>query len=420
MILAFEVENFRSIQQPVRLEMRPAKLKGTQSTDSNIFDITETNIAGLKTAVLYGANASGKSNIIKAMEYFVFFIQNSHQYFQNQHISVQPFKLFDFTLNQPTRFSLEFVLKKNRYDYTFSADKNKIHEERLVSYTSKKPTELYYRKAGEPINFGSAFKGEKKALESQLLDNQLLLSKGAVNKFEPLMEIHKFFINTLNVFNINFRDMAFTLMESYKSEAFKTKVINFLKIADTGIEDIIIKKEIPNSFNVSPSIPENIKNDIIERNSYKASVVHYSCAFEGDTNQKKISWLLEEESEGTQKLFALAGPIIDILDKGSILVFDEINNSLHPLITRFLVEMFNDPDTNPKGAQLIFSTHDSSLLDTELFRRDQIWLVEKNVCGYTELKSLCQFEVRKDVPLEKWYLSGRFGALPIIANFFDE
>jgi uncharacterized protein len=419
MIISFEFQNFRSIYKPIRLDMLPSKMKGTKETDGNLLSITDQKIKVLKSAVIFGANASGKSNVLKGFEFFQHFILNSIDLKINQKIPFNPFRLFRTAENEPSKFAMEFLVGKNRYEYSFSIDSTKVFEEYLISYSSRKSTEIFSRKYGEPIKFNAGFKGEKKALESQLLDNQLLLTKGANSNFEQLIEVYEYFQTHLNVFTSDFSDHSYTLKHSFEDETFNSKITEFLRFADTGIEAFQVKKEEVDfsAHKFFDSLPDDVKSNIIDQSTYKATVSHISCEIEGDTNEKSIFWPLGEESEGTQKLFAIAGPVIDILKKGAVLIFDEINNSLHPLISRFLVETFNDPEKNPNGAQLIFTTHDVTLLDNDLFRRDQIWLVEKNRCGYTDFNSLCGFEIRKDVPLEKWYLSGRFGALPIISDF---
>jgi uncharacterized protein len=418
MIISFEVQNFRSIYNPIRLDMLPAKMTGKNETEYNLLEIPDNKLKVLKSAIIFGANASGKSNILKALEFFESFILNSIDLKLNQKIPFSPFKLFRVALNQPSMFRLDFLIGKDHFEYSFAIDETKVCEESLLSYSSRKPSEIFSRKYGEPIKFNANFKGEKKSLENQLLDNQLLLTKGANNKFEPLMQVYEYFQNKFNVFTTDFSDHGYTLKKAFEDDYFREKTIEFLQVADTGIESFKIKKEDIDSSSIKfpDSFPE-MKSVILERNSYKASVSHISCEMEGDDKEQDVFWSIDEESLGTQKLFAIAGPIIDILRKGSVLIFDEINNSLHPLISRFIVDTFNDPDKNPNGAQLIFTTHDVTLLDNDLFRRDQIWLVEKNRCGYTEFNSLCGFKIGKDDPLEKWYLSGRFGALPIISDF---
>jgi uncharacterized protein len=419
MIISFEVQNFRSIYDPIRLDMLPSKMKGTKETDYNLFEIPEHKLKVLKSAVIFGANASGKSNILKAFEFFEMFILNSIDLKLNQKIPFNPFRLFRVAENEPSVFTMEFLVDASRYEYSFSIDDTKVCEEYLISYSSRKPSEIFSRKHGESIKFNANFKGEKKSLESQLLDNQLLLTKGANNKFEPLMQVYEYFQKKFNVFTSDFSDHSYSLRKSYEDDTFRKEIVNFLQVADTGIEDFFVRKEEvdQSSIKFADSFPDELKSMILERKSYQTNVSHVSFEREGDNNTTDVLWPIDEESDGTQKLLAIAGPIIDILKKGSVLIFDEINNSLHPLISRFLVDTFNNPEKNPKGAQLIFTTHDVTLLDNELFRRDQIWLVEKNRCGFTDFRSLCGFEIRKDVPLEKWYLSGRFGALPIITDF---
>jgi uncharacterized protein len=419
MIISFELRNFRSVYEPVRIDMLPTKMKGSKETDNNLFKVPSQKISVLKSAVIFGANASGKSNILKGFEFYGNFILNSIDYKLNQAIPYNPFKLLKVAENEPSSFSLEFIANNIRYEYGFSLDNIKVCEEYLISYSSRKPSEIFNRKHGEPIKFNASFKGEKKSLESQLLDNQLLLTKGANSNFEQLIEVYEYFQKKFHVFTKDFSDHGYSLIKAYEDNYYKEKITEFLKVSDTGIGSFNVNTEDVDFSKIrfNEIVPDEVKTAILNSKRYKATVSHFASDFEGENSLKEVTWPLEEESDGTQKLFAIAGPIIDILRKGAVLVFDEINNSLHPLICRFLVETFNDPDKNPHGAQLIFTTHDVTLLDNDLFRRDQIWLVEKNKNGYSDFNSLCAFEIRKEVPLQKWYLSGRFGALPIISDF---
>jgi hypothetical protein len=196
---------------------------------------------------------------------------------------------------------------------------------------------------------------------------------------------------------------------------FKNNIINFLKVADTGIEGLEVKEE-----KVSFIMGGNPDGTLDEREYMEEDISVIHVAYDEIGNQERVIWRLTQESSGTIKLFEVAKPVMEVLRKGGVLIIDEINTSLHPLISGFIVQLFNSSKSNPKNAQLIFTTHDVTLLNKDLFRRDQIWFTEKNRRQMTELFSLNAFdkkEVRWDIPFDRWYLSGRFGALPNIQEF---
>lgn len=419
MLIEFSVSNFRSISERITLNLLATRLTGKEATHSNYFKAEKyKSLPILKSAVVYGANASGKSNLLRAMLFFQQFILNSTNKKHGEELLHQPFKLSKKNVDEPSVFEMEFIANDGiRYVYGFSFNRMDILEEHLVSFATRKPTDVFVRQKGEPIRFSSSVKGQKKSLEEQLQNNHLLLTKAANSNFEQFHPIFSYFFENLNIFTNSFSNNSFSKKRSYEDEYFKKYINEFLKVADTGIDSFEVTKKEVGKLEGFGNIPENIKQRLVEDLSYQTDVIHYT----NDTETPEpIKWALDEESAGTIKLFALAGPIIDILNKGHILVFDEINNSLHPLISEFIVHLFNNAETNPKNAQLIFTTHDTTLLNKNSFRRDQIWFIEKNRMGMSQLYSLCAFdkkEVRWDVPFDRWYLSGRFGALPVIKDF---
>ena len=425
MIIDFSVSNFRSIYEKVSLSMLASKLTGKEDTKENYFYPERyKNFPILKSAVIYGANASGKSNLLKALAVFRSFIINSTDAKFGEGLEQEPFRLHKIALDEPTSFEMMFITKDHiRYKYGFSYDKQDILEEYLYSYASLKETKLFVRKKGEKIQFSSQFRGEKKVLEDQLLNNILLLSKAANSNYLMMQDVYSYFKDNFLIFDSNYdSDYRFSNKISVQDEVFKKGIIDFLKVADTGIEGFnSTKEEVPeNLLKIADRHPE-LKDHLLESAGYDTDVFHRIPADAG-TNEL-VKWDLEEESSGTIKLFAMAGPMIDILQKGGVLIIDEINNGLHPLISEFIVRLFNNPQNNPKNAQLIFTTHDTTLLNKHLFRRDQIWFTEKNNLARTQLFSLGSFdkkEVRWDVPFDRWYLSGRFGALPTIADLQTE
>lgn len=419
MIIEFTVSNFRSIYERLSLSLLASKLTGKEDTKTNYFKpVKYKNIPILKSAVVYGANASGKSNLLKAMAFFKSFIVDSTNLKHGEELPHQPFKLFRNATNEPSQFEIEFIASDNiKYIYGFSFNKSEILEEYLTSYITAKPTEIFIRKSGGEIQFSASFKGPKRSLVEQLQKNHLLLTKAANSNFEQVHSVYNFFKDNLNIFTSNFSNDIFSKKRSYEDGYYRKYINEFLKIADTGIDSFEVTKKEIGELNFPGNIPDSLKERLLEGLSYQANVVHYTS----DGGEPEIvKWTLDEESSGTIKLFALAGPIIDILNRGHILIFDEINNSLHPLISEFIVHLFNREESNPNHAQLIFTTHDTTLFNKSIFRRDQIWFTEKDQFGMTQLYSLCSFDkkdVRWDVPFDKWYLSGRFGALPLIKDF---
>ncbi len=417
MIIEFSVQNFRSIYDKVTLSMMAAKLTGKEATLDNIFyHENYPNIPLLKSAVIYGANASGKSNVLKALHFFKNSVVNSTDNKFGEELDYQPFRLLKDAPKEPSCFEMDFIAQDGiRYIYGFKATVKEVLEEYLSIFTSRKETKLFIRKKGEKIQFSSSFKGEKKVLEEQLLKNNLLLSKAANSNYQQLQIIYTYFSHHINLtdeikgttyYSHEYYEAKFyTAKKINENDSFTKRVIDILRSADTGIENFKVKKYEDNGALFSIG------------DYYDIEVMH---TYFDNESSLSVTWPLAEESEGTQKLFELTGVILDILDNGETLIFDEINNSLHPHLSKFIIDLFHNKKTNPKNAQLIFTTHDATLLTKENFRRDQVWFTSKNEKGMTQLYSLGDFdkkEVRWDIPFDRWYLTGRFGAVPNIQDY---
>jgi len=404
MIIEFSVSNFRSIYERVTLSMVAAKLTSKENTQDNIFEVERyKNLPLLKTAAIYGANASGKSNLLKAIDFFEEFLLNSTNLKLGDNITVVPFKLLKIAVNEPSIFEMDFIAHdENRYIYGFSVNESEVIEEHLISFSSSKPTEIFVRKKGEPIKFSSILKGHKKILEEQLQNNHLFLTKAANSNFEQLIPVYQYF----KQFNYTEKDGNFLMFSKFNKEVnFRKWLIKLLKTIDSSIENLVMQ-DLSHELN---------KTELSI--GYRIYVLH---KLPGSENEDLIEWEFNEESDGTKKFLNWAYAVYSSLEIGFTFVCDELNNSWHPLITEFIINLFNNKETNPKNAQLIFTTHDSSLLSKDIFRRDQMWFVEKNKQGMSKLFSLADFDkkdVRWDIPFDKWYLSGRFGAIPNIQKF---
>ena len=428
MLIDFTISNFRSVKEAITLSMLATKIK---EHPDNIFQPNkEKNIKLIRSALIYGANASGKSNILRALNVFQEFVVKSTDLKVGEKITYyQPFKLEKTWAKKPTLFEIEFFGKDSvRYRYMVEFNSEEIIKESLVFFPKGQEANLFLREKDNPIKFGDYFQGPAKSIENQLIKNNLFLSKAANSNNKLMEDIYLYFRNTL----ILSKDdepgttVYFTTQECLDKESpIDTKIISdLLKIADTGIEYMGIQKDatlvaIWDKINLNhESMPDEIDKSLLDSILHKPQMFHKT--FDDETEVGEIGFGLEEESGGTVKLYDLAGRILLALINGSVFIIDELNNSLHPMMTELLVEIFNNPESNPNNAQLIFATHDTTLLNPDLFRRDQIWLTEKDQFGATSLYSLSEFDYRKvrgNTPFDKWYLSGRFGALPIIGDF---
>ncbi len=417
MLIDFTVSNFRSIKEPQTLSMLATNDKELLDNTFVADDIDKTRL--LRTAVIYGANGSGKSNVILSFYAMTGMIYESANFKRGEDIRYyHPFKLEEKTVKEPVRFEIEFIASdKIRYRYGFSFNSIEIQEEFLYAYPKKQETRLFSRKRNKNIDFGSNLSGNKKSIESLLLPNQLFLSKAANNNHEQLGTIYDFFHKAIAI------ELNKDSFNNYKSEKHTESIVRnpvllkklttLLAYADTGVKDINIHTYTDRHI-LDPFNPDS---ELVEITSYKIKTIRNFY----DTNQshKTIEFELFEESEGTQKLYYLGSEIVNAMQENSVIFIDELNNSFHPLLTEMLIKLFQNPETNPNNVQLIFTTHDTSILRSDLFRRDQIWFTEKDTYGATSLYSLAEFDkskVRANIPYDKWYLSGRFGALPLIKD----
>ncbi len=416
MLIEFSVTNFKTIKGTASLSMVAEKLQGNEGSAKAVFSPENyKDIPLLRSAVVYGANASGKTNLLESLVLFKEMIHDSTDTKLGESLPFEPYALSKEGLQSPTVFEMEFVAIDNlRYIYGFSYQEAEILEEHLISYAhNNRRSEVYVREKGMPIKFGTSFKGAKKSLEEQLQSNHLLLTKAANSNFAQFHPIYLYFKSQLKVVFSQIESARFTKKQAFNDPSFLEKINTLLKQADTGIESIQVslkkeKKEVATRERQSESLDNS--------DAYETTVVH---KFQEDDVSKSITWSMELESMGTQRLFALGGAFVDVLANGAVFLVDELNNHFHPMLSEMLLGLFNNPASNPHNAQLIFTTHDVSLLKKENFRRDQIWFIEKNQQGGSRLFPLSAFDkkqVRWDIPFDKWYLSGRFGATPLIGD----
>jgi hypothetical protein len=436
MLLSFRCKNFRSFREEQELSLIAAKTRADKKRES-LIDTPFEDLKLLRCVALYGANASGKSNVLDALATFRRIISNSWRSWKPDGPipEFDPFLLDESSQKDTTSFELTFLLKAHLYRYGFSYDRQKFTEEFLIDATGRNDRILFFRSPdSETIRFPGrnlwSAASEKRHLQEIARDisarpNSLFLSAAAQRAFPLLLEIYSYLTK-------NFKPLHWKNMENRQrytaemcaDEEFCKRIHILMRFADAGIVDI---KAIHRDF------PEEIKKKIsiitkaLKENDLRLSpdATDESLEFPSIPEVKMIhtgagghQYPLDEskESDGTEAFFSALGPILDALSKGETLLIDELESSLHPMLSRRFIQIFNSPEFNPNGAQFIFTTHNSNLLNPPLLSRDQIWFTEKSNEGATKLYPLTDYQPRTNQNIELGYLGGRFGATP----FLDE
>lgn len=414
MLVEFRVKNFRSLRDEQVFSMVASK-------DQTLHD-THTRSTGLKvapsllrSAVVYGANAGGKSNFVKSLQFMRGVVLESAAVIQpGQSYALQPFRLDDCSASQPTEFELTFILEGVRYQYGFAMTAQRIVSEHLLVYKAFKPQRWFERRfdevAGKDLyEYGPGLRGAKSLWEGATRPNALFLSMAVQLNSEALRPVFDWFANRLVIFNEQAQLSPHTSIQMLKQALGRQQICDFLTAADISIDDIeVVTRKVPG---------QAVHFDLLAGRTEVRSeeVEEHQLRFSHATEQGRAVFDLVDESSGTRNLLFLAGPVLDILQKGLTLVIDELDTSLHTLLVRELVRLFHRPEVNTGGAQLIFTTHDTSLLDApDLFRRDQIWFVEKDREQASTLVALSEFSPRKNEALERGYLMGRYGGVPFL------
>ncbi len=420
MFIEFTVKNYRSIKEEQVLSM--VKAKGNELEESNSFlPNAPSSVPLLRSSVIYGPNAAGKSNVIRALMQMESIVQHSASTNQEgDFIPVTPFLFNDKTSSEPTEFEMVFISEGIRYQYGFSATNTKIIEEWLIAFPKGRAQRWFSRAFNSEKNnyeykFSDNLLGQRSVWQNSTRSNALFLSTAIQLNSDQLKPVFNWFKEKLRPTNINGWGPSFTASLCENNES-KEQVLQFLKAADFDIHDIKIKTEKFDPKTLPDEFPEAVKEKLINEMKGK-EIIDIKTLHKTETGSL-VSLDFDDESDGTQKFFSFAGPWIDILKNGYILVIDELHDNLHPKMVKYLVQLFHSKKTNPNNAQLIFTTHETSILSQEIFRRDQIWFCEKDSAQATNLYPLSDFSPRKEKEnIELGYLSGRYGALPFIKPF---
>jgi len=428
MLIKFSVGNFKTFKDKVSLNMIASNYDKETRENENVILNSKYKLRNLKSAVIYGANASGKSKFMEALMFMRYFTINSSKESQKgDEISIEPFRLNTESLEAPSEFEVVFIFDEIQYRYGFEVDKNKIVSEWLYQKPKTKEIEVFYRDYQDFEFHQRNFKKGGIAIKEGLIrENSLLLSLAAQLNDEIAINVINWFKNLKILSGLSEDAYQGYTMGKTKDPNTKNKILKLLRAADLGIQDI--KLELLDIEKLPKDLPKELRDKLIneskEENSDIISDILTSHKQFDSSNKHidNVSFSMDDdESSGTKKFFALTGPIIDVIENGYVLVVDELDSKLHPNLVCKLVSLFNSKELNPNNAQLIFNTHDTRLLSTGLFRRDQIWFTEKDKFGSAILYSLADFKtdsVRKTEAFEENYIRGKYGSVPYL-GFFD-
>jgi len=371
----------------------------------------------LRSCIIFGANAAGKSNLLTALLAFERLVVAPGAGSKSARLPHKPFSMDAYSSSEPTRFQVSFVQEGVRYQYGVSYDASRVWSEELYAFPEGRAQKWFVRSVndgGQDVyDYGSALKGKKKTWEESTRTNALFLATAVDLNSDQLQTVFTWFEDRVRLLNPAMPlATRYTASSSSESEVRKARVMEFLAQADLGISGFEVS-ESPYDFSTIPDdapdelrrfVQSKLKDEVVQ----KIGMLHKSAdGFEATLD-------LAEESSGTKKLFSIAGAWIDSLENGYIVLVDELDTSLHPLMLQYLVKTFHDPKINVGNAQLIFTTHDTNVIP--LFRRDQVWVVEKDAALRSSLTPISDFSPRKNENLEVGYLEGRFGGVPILGR----
>jgi hypothetical protein len=412
MLIEFSVTNFRSFRERQTLSMVAGR--SSEHADTHTF---ESGLAGfdrlLATSALYGPNASGKTNLLHALQVMQQTVLTSAAAGLSLGEWRMPFKFDANSRKAPTIFEITLVLDGVRHEYGFALSDERVEHEWLIQYVHPRGRTLFDR-TYEPARqdyeweFSAFFRGQRVVWKDATRPNALYLTTAVQLNSLQLAPLFAWFQQKLSIIvgpgAVLNTGLTSALLQQPEGKA---KVLPFLREADFDIADVHLRRDPVNGLVQGPIMA--IEQSAEGMWALRATFTHPSL-----DGSDPVGLDFADESRGTQMMFLAAGAWLKVLDQGEVILFDELETSLHPLIIRYLVDLFHSPVSNPRHAQLIFSTHNTSLLDMDLFRRDQIWFVERGQKAASRLYPLTEFKPRQGEALERGYLRGRYGALPLV------
>lgn len=414
MLMRFGVSNYRSFLEYQEISLVASSLKD-RGTD--LIEPAQVHERILPSILIYGANASGKSNVLAAMTFLRrAILQSQKSSSPTSSVPRRPFLLSSEGHSRPTQLDCDFVVDGVRYNFGFIATDDAFIEEWLFAFPEGKRRKWYYRKEGEKISFGKHFTGKNQSIAALTRPNVLFLSAAAHSAHAQATRI-------FNYFEKQWRPVVFPSLNTGQlaeqlASGVDNRIVDFLRLADTGIKSAKVQEaaapeEVTKLFDRLKTVVDTEFSEIQFKPMLaksELSLAHYGA----DEATDDVYMNVTDESRGTLRLLKLLQPLFETLDSGGLLFVDEIDSSLHTLLAQSLLRLFSSRSTNKLGAQLIATTHDTNLLCADCLRRDQIWFAEKDRNGATHLFPLTDIKTRNTDNLEKGYLQGRFGAVPFV------
>ena len=433
MLLHFEVENFLSFKQRQVFSLVASNYYNDHESALICADVPSLRgLSYLPVAAMFGPNASGKSNFFKAIEQLKVLVLNSAVVAPNLPLPYSPFMLDEHTKNEPTQFAISFTISGIRYDYEIAYDAGEIVFEELLTFPKGRKQTVFTRRA-QNLDDGMRLHPQVEVNQnlkvnpfmiSTLRENVLFLSLGAQLNNSKLLEVYTWFkdeiqLATTSGLNMDaFFNYSTEVLSGKLGELKRLSFIDKLQKADFGIDSVRVEyRPMPQEALEALKV---VVSDEMYSQVFRDEKSYANVFLKHGNDKNSVELNINEDSAGIKQFFSLLGPLLDVLDKGLVLIVDEFDASLHPMLAEFLVKLFMSSDTNPNSAQLIVATHNMCLLSNTTLRRDQIWFTEKGSDGASHLYPLSDYRPRKDESLLTGYFKGRYGALPLFPeHFFD-
>ena len=418
MLIQFSATNFLSFRDETVLSLSTNK---DNSHSENLLSFKNERI--LPSVAIYGANAAGKSNLHKALTAAIIMIRNSNNLQVDQPLMVTPFLLDSKSRFDKTKFDFIYTYNDVKYEYGFVLDSNQVWEEYLYEYKSSKPSLIFERSEINKYKFTTKTKSQLSQIVDKNTSNKLFLATATSWNSDLTRDAYMWFATMIDTYDSqNLEDLMYTEFDRHQNNndsSLNTFMLHLLQKADFNISNFnyeSIKREVNQlPFELPPEL-QGLMNPIPSAKKVleqRRIVTSHQVVENGEKKEYPLNYF--DESNGTKRLFTYGPVLKNALENGRTIIIDEIDNALHLAMTKSLIEMFQNPNINKNNAQLIFNTHEISLLDLNLFRRDQIYFVEKNnKTGVSDLYSLDEFSPRKSENIQKGYLQGRYGAMPFV------
>lgn len=422
MLVEFSVENHRVFRDEQVLSMVAA----TNSTSEKLDRLVSTGFSSTPylhhQATIHGANGAGKTSLVSAFQFMTKFVRDSHGLSAFKDIPTHPFLYNDDSRQEPSKYRVNFLLDDTLYEYSFTITPRTVIEEYLLACPrlTGRTRQLFMRKydQGEKKHNWSVnsryLKGDFKTIRSFTRPNALFLTTAVYLNNDSLKKLYKWIVSQPVFIFDNDRNLFNYTASLLYNRKWKRKIINFLKTMDTRIVDIMVSSSVPKDEILYDQSYKNYENNYID-NIKGDTEFHISFIRLNNVNQR-VSSSLEEESHGTRILFQLAGRLLKAIKKERVIIMDEVNTNLHPIICEELITMIDEAAESRKKAQLIFTTHDVTASEHENIGSDQIWLINRNLDLSSSLYAFSDIDVPKEVTFTRSYLLGRCGGIPRIVK----